>query len=108
MTGKYKNLVIVHSSRLDVSAGLQQMLDPNKLGSKAMREWLCPQGEGKQAKRKAPPSVSLYDLPTEGVARVKRMTSHLKTQITGAPSISGWWLIPDIVKFTTKSRHRRV
>ena len=76
---------------------------------------MCRQGQDKQAKKNTslppslPPSLPvLLQLPVEGVAHIKGVSSGLKIQIIGLLSfrLHFWILIPpDTVKQTTKKQH---
>lgn len=72
-----KNLGVGQSMRLDISAGLQFMLDLKVVGSYASRGMGLP-GTASRQQAKASSFMSLYRLSPEGVAQIISIPSHLR------------------------------
>ena len=67
---KFKNPVVAQSMRLNISAGLQYMLEPFT-GSNASEETCLLVRTGQAGKaQKLPSSMTMYRLPAEGVAQI--------------------------------------
>lgn len=72
MNGKFKNSIVAQSMRLDVSIGLQYLLESKEIGSN-VSEVIDLLARGGQAGKEQtfPFSMSLYGLPADHTAQVK-------------------------------------
>jgi hypothetical protein len=72
MNRKVKNSIVAQSTRLDVSAGFQYLLESEEVGSNASEEIdsLARRGQTDKEQR-LPFSMSLDRFPAEGVVKIK-------------------------------------